>query len=290
MTLSELIYARLKSGAALAGKLTVFEGSPAIFNVKVPGDTDIGWTGPQCPRIVFSLDMQANSERQSLGRLTVDIISNVKSLYPEDIEVEVRALLRDVFMTPTGEPPYCLTWNSSDNFEINSNNLQSNGGEIGITCLFDVLAFPAQITTDPDPILALSRYIKAIIPESVMIGQDKLTDYFSADILKPAFYARLNTLERDSETYSVIWMQASLGISIISPTAESRLKLIKHLTDAFAIDGEITMLDGSPMTLRSVVADISVDYLTGGQIALSVRYGILRRTVSGNLLSKIYYN
>ncbi|MDD3229167.1 MAG: hypothetical protein PHE09_08100 [Oscillospiraceae bacterium] len=277
MTLEDLIYKRIAERTAITEMLARFGDAPAVFYQSAPGDKADGWKSKkQYPRLDFAVDMQANPERQSSGLMALNIWCDETGAPPEDVEPEVRSALCDVFMQPTGQPPYCLTWVRSDGFEMNSNSTQGTH-VTGITVLFDVLAFPSQKTTDPDPVLAMNHFIKEWEPSVVVIGADAIADYFTAAASSPAFYFRLASMEMTRETNTVVWMNASIACHIFAPTAAARLQWIKYLVDTLAVRGEITMLDTSPMFLKVIKADSAVDYLTTGQLRLGVQFGILRR-------------
>lgn len=286
MTLEDLIYNRLLASEDLTDKLAKFDNLPAIFYQAAPGDQNEGWKGKkQYPRIDFVVDMQANPERQSSGLMTLNIWCNEAGDPPEDIEPEVRAALCDVFMQPAEQPPYCLAWVRSDSFELSANTIKGSHVN-GITILFDVLAFPCQETIDPDPIMAMNEFIKEWEPAAVLIGADPLTDYFTAEARRPAFYFRLASLGLERETNTVAWMNASIAGHIFAPTAEARIQWLKYLVDTLAIQGEVTMLDTSPMFIRNIKADSAVDYLITGQLRINVRFGILRRPKYAHTLAR----
>lgn len=286
MTLEDLIYNRLLASEDLTDKLAKFDNLPAIFYQAAPGDQNEGWKGKkQYPRIDFVVDMQANPERQSSGLMTLNIWCNEAGDPPEDIEPEVRAALCDVFMQPAEQPPYCLAWVRSDSFELSANTIKGSHVN-GITILFDVLAFPCQETIDPDPIMAMNEFIKEWEPAAVLIGRDKIPDYFTAGKYAPAFYFRLATLELAQETNTVAWMNGSIAGHIFAPTAEARLQWLKYLVDTLASQGEVIMLDTSPMFIRSIKADSAANYLIIGQLRINVRFGILRRPKYAHVLAR----
>lgn len=286
MTLEDLIYNRLLASEDLTDKLAKFDNLPAIFYQAAPGDQNEGWKGKkQYPRIDFVVDMQANPERQSSGLMTLNIWCNEAGDPPEDIEPEVRAALCDVFMQPAEQPPYCLAWVRSDSFELSANTIKGSHVN-GITILFDVLAFPCQETIDPDPIMAMNEFIKEWEPAAVLIGRDKIPDYFTAGKYAPAFYFRLATLELAQETNTVVWMNGSIAGHIFAPTAETRLQWLKYLVDTLASQGEVIMLDTSPMFIRSIKADSAANYLIIGQLRINVRFGILRRPKYAHVLAR----
>lgn len=286
MTLEDLIYNRLIERAKLTKKLAWFNKTPAIFYQSAPGDQEKGWKNKrQYPRIDFIVDMQANPERQTSGVMGLNIWCDESGMQPEEIEPEVQEALRDIFMRPEGKPPYCMRWARSDNFEMKA--IVTGGSHVvGITVLFDVLAFPNQETIDPDPIMAMNQFIREWEPDAVVIGADPLPNYFMARENRPAFHFRLSTLGLERETNTVAWMTGTIAGHVFAPTAEARLQWLKYLIDTLAIKGEVTMMDTSPMFIRSIKADSAADYMTTGQLQLNVRFGILRRPTYAHTLTK----
>ncbi len=285
MTLEDLIYTRLSDPDGPAAKLARYGEAPAIFYQAAPEDTAAGWDGKrQYPRIDYTVDMQANPERQSCGVLTLNIWCSEQCAPPEDLEPEVRAMMREVFMQPDESPPYSLAWVRSDAFEGRS---QANPATLvnGITVLFDLFAFPVQETTDPDPILAINEYVKQWAPDALVIGKDTLEGFQIATTDQPIFYFRLASLQLQRETNTVAWMDGMIAGYIYAPE-ETRLKWLKALVDVLSLDGEVTMLDTSPMFLRGIKADSAADPLTVGQLRLQIRFGLLRRPKYAHTLMK----
>ena len=112
MKLEELIQKRFVSTAALAERLTTYNGVPAVFSPEAPGDEQDGWGGEtQYPMVTYNYDLQANEERNSAGSLSVSIFcQNTTDVFPEDIAPIVKECLRDVILLPEGGTPYCFTW------------------------------------------------------------------------------------------------------------------------------------------------------------------------------------
>lgn len=287
MTLEDLIYTRLSDPDGPAAKLARYGDAPAIFYQAAPEDTATGWNGRrQYPRIDYTVDMQANPERHSCGILTLNIWCSEQCAPPEDLETEVRAVMQDVFIQPDEGPPYSLAWVRSDAFEGRS---QANPATLvnGITVLFDLFAFPVQETTDPDPILAINEYVKRWAPDALVIGKDTLKRFQAATAVQPIFYFRLASLQLQRETNTVAWMDGVIA-GYIYASEETRLKWLKALVDVLSLDGEVTMLDTSPMFLRGIKADSAADPLTVGQLRLQIRFGLLRRPKYAHTLMNDY--
>jgi hypothetical protein len=282
-TLEDLIYERMTAWPELLNKLAKYKGKAAVFYQNAPADTG-GWKGAQqYPRIDYAVDMQANPERQTSGKVTINIWSIDSAVMPEEIEPEARKALCGIFMTPEGEPPYCLAWHRTDNFSADN---EAERGEqiIGASMQFDVFAFPNQITSDPDPILAMNHFTKEWEPTATVIGHDRLDEYFEPQANEPVFYFRLVSLETSDETNTVAWMNGVIAGHVFAPTAEERLRWIRYLTDTLATRGEVIMLDTSPMRIRRLSADTGLDQLSQGQIRIQMRFGILRRAIISPLI------
>lgn len=197
--------------------------------------------------------MQSNPERHASGTLTVNIWCSETGEPPENLEPEVRAAICDVFLQPDAAPPFSLSWERSDAFQAQrSDEMLVNG----ITVLFDLFAFPSHETTDPDPVLAINEYAKKWAPEALVIGRDTLAPFTFATEQQPIFYFRLSALSLYRETNTVAWLNGVLTGHIFAPET-TRMKWLKALVDSLALDGEVIMLDKSPMFLTNIKADSS---------------------------------
>lgn len=273
MTLEDLIYSRLTDSQSLESLLTSYGQKPAVFFQTAPDDKATGWgKKKQYPRIDYVVDYQRNPERKTSGTLTLNIWATEEGTQPEELEPTVRQLLCGVFLLPDDAPPYALAWARSDPFDQQK---EGGGIVIGITMTFDVFAFPNQVTTDPDPVLAINRYIKNIVPSAVVIGSSDLQQTTEPTPNQPAFYFRLETIQTQRETNTVAWMDATLAGHVFAGGDET--SWLKTVVDALALDGEVTMLDTSPMFIQKLTADNTLDAITAGQLRIFVRFGLLRR-------------
>lgn len=273
MTLEDLIYSRLTGSQSLGSLLATYTQNPAIFFQTAPDDKATGWgKKKQYPRIDYVVDYQRNPERKTSGTLTLDIWATEEGTQPEELDSIVRQLLCGVFLRPDNAPPYALAWARSDPFDQQK---EGGGIVIGLTMTFDVYAFPNQITTDPDPVLAINRYIKELVQSAVVIGSSDLQQTMKPTPEQPAFYFRLESIQTQRETNTVVWMDATLAGHVFAGGDET--SWLKTVVDALALDGEVTMLDTSPMFIRKLSADNALDALTAGQLRIFVRFGLLRR-------------
>lgn len=280
MNLEELICKRLSEAKKLTKCLTRYAGQPAIFTPEAPGDREAGWgRATQYPRAVFNFDMQADGERKSAGTLSVAIICrNDSEAVPELIEPAVKKALKDVLLKDDNGTLYAFAWARTEGFSMTE---EKNELLIGSEIRFDIIEYPQQETTDPDPIMAMARYIKDLYPDSIVVGIDKMADETEASKEAPVFYCRLTEIEKLEETNTVVWMNGKIAISLLCPDGATRLKMAAAVLNSLSLDGEVTMLDDSPMFMERLTANLKSDYLKDGQIFVTGRYGLLRYKAVG---------
>lgn len=280
MNLEELIYKRLSEAKNLTKYLTRYAGQTAIFTPEAPGDRESGWgRSTQYPRAVFNFDMQADGERKSAGTLSVALICrNDSEAVPELIEPAVKKALKDVMLKDDNGTLYAFAWARTEGFSMTE---EKNELLIGSEIRFDIMEYPQQETTDPDPIMAMARYIKDLYPDSIVVGIDKMADETEASKEAPVFYCRLTEIEKLEETNTVVWMNGKIAISLLCPDVATRLKMAAAVLNSLSLDGEVTMLDDSPMFMERLTANLKSDYLKDGQIFVTGRYGLLRYKAVG---------
>ena len=272
MILEELIYQRFLRSQELKKHLAVFSGLPAVFRPEPPDDNHEGWHGRvQYPKIIYNFDLQADGERKSAGILSVSLLcQNTTDVAPEEIEPEVKRCLRDVILKPDGGFPYCFAWARTDAFTIEEK--MTVGSEIR----FDILEYPFWETTDPDPVAAANQYIKELFPECIVMGFDRMGEVTEASGETPVIYCRLVSVEKGVETNMVAWMDGKIAVHVLCPDSGKRVKIAAAIANRMSLDGEIIMLDHSPMTITRLQADYQSDYLKEGQVFATVHYGLLR--------------
>ncbi len=259
--------------------LTAYAGAPAIFYQQAPGDLQKGWSqGKQYPRIVFDLLKQADTERKTSGTLVVSILCNATETDPEAISPLVESCLKNIVMIPDDDSPYCFAWRRSDPFELENNqqNARSVGTIIGMEIRFDLLEYAEQITTDPDPVIAINEVIKAEFPDAFVLGLDDTQGVQEASDTKPIIYVRVQNHEVDYQSFALAWMKCRMAIHVIAPSTKSRSLWVRKISNQIAIDGEALMSDGSPILYTGSSANNTFDYLATGQITLDTRYSIIR--------------
>lgn len=291
MKLEELIQKRFVSTAALAERLTTYNGVPAVFSPEAPGDEQEGWGGEtQYPMVAYNYDLQANEERNSAGSLSVSIFcQNTADIFPEDIAPIVKKCLRDVILLPEGGTPYCFTWARTDAFTMGEDAGKA-GVVIGCEVRFDILEYPSMETSDPDPVMAVDKYIKELYPGCLVMGYDRMEEITEASADQPVVYCRLISAEKQEETNTVAWMDGRIAVHVLCPESTVRLKMAADIANHLSLDGEVIMLDYSPMFIKRLQVNYKSDYLKEGQVFITGHYGLLRKKAKPHVLMAAHGN
>lgn len=281
MTLEQLIYQWFLRSDSITSALAQFNGSPAIFHNFIPEDGQPGWEqGIKYPRIRYHLSMQSDKGRNAAGKLTIELYCSKDSDLTGELKTNVRQQFNQVFMNPGGGTSYGFAWAKSE--------CQSNpeSGVLQENLQVDVFEFSPQVTMEPDPVSAISGYIKNKCEEAVVWGWDR-GEVFTSLICAPLIYCRLESAEKDIETNSVVWMKCNLVVHVLSPDINIRLKTIAAITNEMLLEGEVIMSDGSPMAIKKLQIHYNADYLSQGQIAITAHYGILKYQGKNHLITGI---
>ena len=271
MDLNELVHYRLVSDERLTSLLCKYAGAPAIFCGEFPNDQQAGWDNKvQYPRISYRINMQVDAARGSSGLLHIGIYCEKNPIVLGEIEDLVKECLKDVLMQPTGEAPLCVAWKRSDPFEL-------EGTAILITdMVFDIIEYPDQITTDPDPVEALNIYLKKLLPDAFVLGIDEVQDTRIATNESPVIYVRMVSYENDHISMALTWINCVMEIHLIAPSPDRRIKHTRTVATALNLDGEIALTDGAPLRFTGIQARNARDYLVAGQITVSAQYILSR--------------
>lgn len=268
MDLNELLYKRLSESKDIADVLAVYAGAPAIFNSECPNDTQTGWSGKQYPRIVYRVFRQANAERNSAGSVYISVHVDKDQMLLEQICSEVKNRLANVLMLPSDTSPTAFAWARSETYLIEGSAV------IGKDLVFDILEFGNQITFGPDPVVAVSDFIKNLAEKAFVVSIDTAEDIVEATDDAPVIYVKIDNQRKDHESYGLIWINCTVKICIIAPSGSGRGYWIRHLYTEIFRYGEAIFSDGTPLRFVEISADNRADYLTDGQIAVKSQYTV----------------
>ena len=232
----------------------------------------------------------ANEERNSAGSLSVSIFcQNTTDVFPEDIAPIVKECLRDVILLPEGGTPYCFTWARTDAFTMGEDAGKA-GVVIGCEVRFDILEYPSMETSDPDPVMAVDKYIKELYPGCLVMGYDRMEEITEASADQPVVYCRLISAEKQEETNTVAWMDGRIAVHVLCPESTVRLKMAADIANHLSLDGEVIMLDYSPMFIKRLQVNYKSDYLKEGQVFITGHYGLLRYKAKPHVLMAAHGN
>lgn len=296
-----LLVEQIRGDEEIAGMLARYMGQPAFFFQKAPPDVDDGWEKPTFPRVNYSIDMRYDPERKVGGVLTVVIHCTAESRYmPEDIERRFNELISGTFYTNRAGETACAIWNRSEGFlGAQKDRRRSRSGDtspevFGIVMSFDLLQFPKQITTDPDPILGLNLWTRRHFPEMAVIAHEQMPGaVWKPTDENPAIYWRFEGSSLGQASYAVNWYTGQFAGHIIAVSVTERNRWIKATVERLQLDGEVVLTDESPMLARQIAIRHSADPLREGQLLLTGQYGVLaqhRRETAQMPLNHPHFN
>ncbi len=279
--LDGLLKKQIRADPELAAMLALYNNKPAVFYQKAPTDSDRDWNcSNKYPRIDYNIDMKHNPERNTAGTLTLNVWCNSLCLFmPENIEKRLITLINGSFYSKTNQNIVCALWKSSQAFNFDNNFVQNKSSTeiFGLSITFELLEFPSQIITDPDPVQGLYKWTKFNFPDMAVIACDSFPEIWKPNDSKPAIYWRFISSENDANqnTYAVTWFNAHFAAHLISDTVTERNKWLKALAEKLQTHGEIILPDASPMFIKNVHINHSANPLLEGQLTFSAQYGIL---------------
>jgi hypothetical protein len=275
--LDGLLKEQIRGDPCIAEMLTRYNGTPAFFYQRSPQDTDERWSKPTFPRIDYNIDMMSNAERKVAGVLVLNVwCSANNAAMPEDIEKRLIELIDGAFYTCGDKASVCAIWVRSDAFM--QETTPTTPEVFGTTLTFDLMAFPEQLTTDPDPVQALNTWTRENFPETVLIAVGDSPPIWKPTDGRPAVYWRIDgVVSNDRQNYSVAWFNGQFACHVIARSVADGRRLIKAIIEEIQTKGEVLLHDGSPMFVTQITARSGADPLREGQILLAGRYGVLKK-------------
>lgn len=259
----------------IAEHLTQYMGAPAIFLQEAPADTDSGWKkGNQYGRLVFGIDYTDSPDRAKSANMWVDIYQTKKGVAPEELAPVVMDLLDNRFFSD-GVETIALSWQNTGSFQETKSDTQING----VTINFSVQYFPLQLTTTPDPIVAMNQWTKDNLIGALVIGADEQPDSWTPSET-PTIYWRLANLGGGTlypDTYHSTRHTATISGHIMIADMTTRQQVCKHIVDVLGATEVVIMDDSSPMFILRITYNSSSDAMRSGQISVTAEYGVLRK-------------
>lgn len=154
--------------------------------------------------------------------------------------------------------------------------------------LFDIYEYSDQTSSDPDPVEALNRYVKRVIPEALVYGVDTFAPRVTASNEKPVIYCRLNAVECSKQVYAIAFMQAMISVHILCPDASMRLKRVISLQQEMQLVSRIWMSDQSPMMVERIASNLGSDPIVTGQLATILGFTLPRHLEHSTQITNIH--
>lgn len=280
-----LVQEQLSADAPLGGMLAAYNGRPAVFYQKAPSDSRSGWESPRYPRLDFSVDMRHDPERKTAGTMMFNIWCSTEcpEIGNQDpdraIEARLMELVSGTFYTGSDRATVCAEWERSDEFTFEGNRNRQNSAmpEIyGLTVTFELMEFPEQITTSPDPVQGLNEWTKQHFGKMTAIGYDEMPPIWKPTDENPAIYWRFEgTASTNRQSYAVTWFTGTFAAHVLAESVTERNKWTKAIIERAQIDGEVILPDTSPMFINRITVRHNADPLREGQLGLTGQYGVL---------------
>ncbi len=236
--LRRLTHEQLSSDAQLGGMLAPYKDRPAIFYQKAPSDSRSGWESPRYPRLDYNVDMRHDPERKTAGTMTFNIWCS--SECPEignqdpDKAIETRLIelvVSGTFYTGSDRATVCAEWERSDEFNFEGNQQNASMPEIyGLIVTFELMEFPEQINTSPDPVQGLNEWTRRNFGKMTAIAYDEMPPIWKPTDENPAIYWRFEgTATTNRQSYAVTWLTGTFAAHVLTESVTKRNKWTKEL-------------------------------------------------------------
>lgn len=281
-TIQEAVWEIVRNDAPLCAMLAKHGGKPAFFYSKAPSDEDAGWEGAKYPRADFTVDMRQDPERRTAGSMWINIYVTTETLPiggtdpDRAIEWRLSDLLSGTFYSDEMTGTFCTEWERSDAFHFETQKGETHPEVYGLSVRFEIMEFPPQFTTDPDPVQGLNRWTKDHFTKMAVIGYDKLPDVFRPSDGRPAVYWRFDSTAADArQGYAATWYTGVFYAHVIAQSVMERNRWIKAIAEKMQLEGEVILPDTSPLFVNRIAVRHAADPLREGQLELTGRYGVL---------------
>lgn len=283
--IEEPLYEYLCASEQLTSLLTSFQGIPAIFQQIAPKDTDEGWDDRQFARIVYDIDKTGDDERKISGSLFVDVMSSDTSTPPEDIEKVLKELVDGHFFVVDGMS-YAARWETTDSF-----NYEKNNKVYGCTLSFSLVAFPVQLSSDPDTVALMNSWTATMFPEAIIINVTDTEKVFMPTDEKPAIYWSQQGFSESpiKMGYACTWSQSNLSMHVMAPSEMVRTSIIKTAMNELAEKTRVMFPDKKQFMIHRLMVNLAANPIRAGQLTVQGSFPLLRKSAASEPLKNIYH-
>lgn len=279
------LFEHLQAQEELKQLLAKYANICAIFDGRAADDSDEKWDGERYPRIVYTADMTADSEKGNSGSLKMNILCESGKQGPEDIEAVLRGCVDGYFFA--GETKtISAVWHASHYFK------EENGTVSGVSLSFLLYAFPKQVSGGPDPVGLMNAYGKQCFPGVFVIEDDALPNASKPTDDNPFIYWRLVNLSPCSyinDTWSCMWQTATMHLHIFSKSKD--MELSRKICRELMASHRLVYPDGDgQLLIDSVRITPGNNAHSMGQVTLEASFGTLREEEQKTKLEYIKYS
>jgi len=219
---------------------------------------------------VYLLDLAGDPQRE--GTLAVDLFC-LPPAAPEDFEPLVRGWADGRFFL-SGEQVLSAAWRASNYFT------QPEGKVDGVTVTFDLVEYPVQEISGPDPVRLLNGYVREQYPQGAVIGLNGWNEpVLTPSRERPVFYCMLTGLApcaQIPDTFHCIWRTASLQLHIAAGSRQEELAIANRLAVDLARRRRLFFPDKGPMMLGPPKVQPSTSPQRTPYLTVEGNFGILR--------------
>ncbi len=284
--ISDLIVSQICADSDITCLLAEYNNKPAIFYQKAPNDSDPLWNDSCFPHIVYNIYMKKEPERTINGKLIFNICCSEESNL-RDIEAILIDRISGTFYSPlqSNKFSFCAAWSFSKSFaHLKHFKIIQATGLWDLTLSFDIMGFPEQITTQPDPILALNALTKQLYPETLLIGYDSLPQVYKPKI--PAIYWRMKDYQNTKTDSSVAGFDCQIAGHIIFDDYALCVAWCKELSEELSLEPLVVLGDGSQLLIQKIAVNNSADNIKEGQLVLSAYFSVIRKNYALKTLNQ----
>lgn len=246
MIFEELIQLHLTSCDKLTDRLAVYNNVPAVFNQKAPPDDDILWeNGVQYSRAIFYAVMQRDKERETSGVLTVDIHCRDSETDFEGLGQILRDRL-DGYLFTSNQNTIAVKWSDTKYFPFPDKNITV------ISLLFELLAFPCQESSEPDPVRLINSWTKTLLPSAKILGSEDIEPIFKPTRERPVIYWRLFSSApwaKMPPTSAGCWYLAVMYCHVLAQDTAAQNKIAMDICQALNVQKVLKFSNGTAMRI-----------------------------------------
>jgi hypothetical protein len=249
-------------------------------------ETDAAASGEPKPYLVLTKGTQTDENDWAGSSTMVEVwsyVAHTRFKHVDELSAAVlSALDHQLLTTESGESVFVrFTGSASEDMLDEKFEALTRGMQFEVFSL----AWMSHTPLEPDPVTAMAAWTDDRFPGM----QTDPASWDPADDA-PALYWRLAQVRSVQTMPWGAWIDAALRGHMLVPNTQLRNHWLDRTVRQLALDGQARMLDASPMMIQRVTADSSQDAFRAGQIAIDVRFGVLRPQVDVPPLTSIHYN